>query len=210
MGASGSLPRQPRSSTRAPTERRRDAALAGYIGDEATARQALHDESPEVRIAALSSLVAMKKVSAEDSALVLADPEDSVRRQACEFGADLTGADFAPLLSDAPNVVEAAAFALGETGDRTAVPALLRIAREHADALCRESAVAALGALGDERAKSVLIDALNDAPAIRRRAAVALSAFDGDDVIAALEAHLDDRDWQARQACEEVLRLLRD
>jgi hypothetical protein len=34
---------------------------------------------------------------------------------------------------------------------------------------------------------------------------LALAAFEGDDVEAALERALDDRDWQVRQAAEDML-----
>jgi HEAT repeat protein len=45
----------------------------------------------------------------------------------------------------------------------------------------------------------------NDKPAVRRRAVLALAPFDGPEVDAALRAALDDRDWQVRQAAEDLL-----
>ena len=39
----------------------------------------------------------------------------------------------------------------------------------------------------------------------RRRAVLALAAFEGDGVEAALTRALDDRDWQVRQAAEDLL-----
>jgi hypothetical protein len=51
-----------------------------------------------------------------------------------------------------------------------------------------------------------ILHACHDKPAIRRRAVLALAAFDGDDVDQALHAALSDRDWQVRQAAEDVLR----
>ena len=41
--------------------------------------------------------------------------------------------------------------------------------------------------------------------AVRRRAVLALVAFDGDEVDAELERLTHDRDWQVRQAAEELL-----
>jgi HEAT repeat protein len=50
-----------------------------------------------------------------------------------------------------------------------------------------------------------VIAALDDKPAIRRRAAAALAGFDDPSADAALERCLDDRDWQVRQVAEELL-----
>jgi HEAT repeat protein len=73
--------------------------------------------------------------------------------------------------------------------------------------LCREAAVAALGAIGDPVGLPAVLAALDDKPAIRRRAAVALAAFEGPDVDDALRRCLDDRDWQVRQVAEDLLAL---
>ena len=75
-----------------------------------------------------------------------------------------------------------------------------------APAVCREAAVAALGAVGNRGGlAAVLAAASGDRPAVRRRAVVALAAFDGPEVDAALRAALEDRDWQVRQAAEDLL-----
>src|SRR5437762_1926107 len=75
----------------------------------------------------------------------------------------------------------------------------------HADALCREAAVAALGAIGDPAGLPAILRATTDKPAIRRRAVLALAPFDGPEVDAALQRALTDRDWQVRQAAEDLL-----
>jgi HEAT repeat protein len=98
-----------------------------------------------------------------------------------------------------------AAWALGEQGRREAVPALCAVAGDHDDALCREAAVAALGAIGDEAGLAVILAATSDKPAVRRRAVLALAPFDGPEVDAALRRALTDRDWQVRQAAEDLL-----
>jgi hypothetical protein len=103
-------------------------------------------------------------------------------------------------------VVEAAAFALGEHRSVKGVVDLCDVATNHEDARCRESAVAALGAIGDDRARGTIIDALKDKAAVRRRAIVALSNFEGPDVEAALDQAGDDRDWQVRSAVAELRR----
>ena len=65
--------------------------------------------------------------------------------------------------------------------------------------------MAALGAIGDSAGLPAVLAALDDKPAVRRRAAVALAAFDGPSVEAALRRCLDDRDWQVRQVAEDLL-----
>ena len=69
----------------------------------------------------------------------------------------------------------------------------------------REAAVAALGALGDPEGLPAVLAACSDKPAIRRRAVLALAAFDGPEVDAALHAAQTDKDWQTRQAAEDLL-----
>jgi HEAT repeat protein len=105
------------------------------------------------------------------------------------------------------SVAEAAAFALGERRPVSAgaITRLRTAATEHEDPLVRESAVAALGALGDERGLDVILHACADRPAIRRRAVLALAPFDGPAVDAALQRALEDPDWQVRQAAEDLL-----
>ena len=70
----------------------------------------------------------------------------------------------------------------------------------------REAAVAALGALGDERGLAAILVACGDKPAVRRRAVLALAPFEGPQVEAAIDAALDDRDWQVRQSAEDLRR----
>jgi HEAT repeat protein len=115
----------------------------------------------------------------------------------------------AAALDDADaSVVEMAAWALGERRERAAVPALAALAAVDSgqpDPLCREAAVAALGAIGDPAGLAAVLGALDDKPAIRRRAAVALAAFEGPAVDGALRRCLDDRDWQVRQVAEDLL-----
>jgi HEAT repeat protein len=101
-------------------------------------------------------------------------------------------------------VVDAAIFALGEHEDSDAVQRLALLALHHKDARCRESAVAALGAIGDERGREAVLAALHDKPPVRRRAIVALSNFEGPDVDAALAAAAEDRDWQVRAAVDQL------
>jgi HEAT repeat protein len=75
----------------------------------------------------------------------------------------------------------------------------------HADPLAREAAVAALGALGDPAGRGAVLTACGDVATVRRRAVLALAAFDGPAVEAALKRARADRDWQVRQAAEDLL-----
>ncbi|HEY5265333.1 MAG TPA: HEAT repeat domain-containing protein [Acidimicrobiales bacterium] len=101
-------------------------------------------------------------------------------------------------------VVDAAAFALGEHLFDGAVLELCEVAANHEDARCRESAIASLGSIGDDRARLTILNALKDKPAIRRRAIVALSNFEGPDIEAALLEAGEDRDWQVRSAVTQL------
>ena len=186
--------------------RRGQAALAGHAGDEPSARSFLGDPDPEVRATALGALVRMGRATPEDAAAGIGDPDPRARRRACELGVALPGADFASLLEDHDGpVVEAACYAVGEVRDALAVPALVRIASTHTDALCRESAVAALGAIGDPEGLPAVLAGLKDRPQIRRRSVIALAAFESPQCTAALRRCLSDRDWQVRQAAEDLL-----
>ena len=76
--------------------------------------------------------------------------------------------------------------------------------------LVRESAVAALGALGDERGLDAMLAGTSDKPAIRRRAVLALAPFVDPDHAGPPRspprsaAPSTDRDWQVRQAAEDL------
>ncbi len=187
--------------------RRRAAAIAGHAGDEAGARALLADADPAVRATALGALGRLGRAGVADVETALADPSPEVRRRACRVATGVAGVDLVAMLDDAdPGVVEVAAWALGERAGAHArgVARLSAVATAHDDPLCREAAVAALGAIGDERGLPAILSATKDKPAIRRRAVIALAAFEGPAVDAALESALTDRDWQVRQAAEDL------
>ncbi len=194
-------------ASKADTARRRGAAaIAGLRGRTAEARRAFLDPSPAVRATALGALARLGALDSDVVEAALRDVDPGVRRRACELSPALVGADYLPLLDDPVDaVVEAAAFALGEQGDSRSVERLALLARDHRDPLCRESAVAALGAIGDSGGLHAVLGALGDTAAIRRRAAVALAAFDDPAVEVALRRCLEDRDWQVRQIAEDLL-----
>ena len=212
--------------------RRRAVAIAGHTGDVEAARALLADPSASVRATALGALGRLGAL--EDTTLVeaLDDPDPGVRRRAATEAGRLAAtnersgrvrpprgwtdaprtegvvvAALVDRLSNDPDplVAEAAAWALGERDAADAVPDLASAATGHDDALVREAAVAALGAIGDERGLPAILAATADKPAVRRRAVLALAPFEGDEVEAALRRALDDRDWQVRQAAEDLL-----
>ncbi len=181
-------------------------ALAGHVGDEGTARAGLHDPAARVRATALGALDRLGVLGDDVLEGALDDPDAGVRRRACELAATHSGVDPRRALDDPePLVVEMAAWALGEQGAGAALDALAEVATRHEDPLCREAAVAALGAIGDPRGLPTVLAALDDRPAIRRRAAAALAAFDDPAADAGLRRCLADRDWQVRQVAEDLL-----
>lgn len=185
----------------------RRAALAGHTSKEGEARALSGDSSAPVRSAALGALHRMGAASDRDVRTALADPDPAVRRRGCEIAVAHPGVDLVPVLGDSdPTVAEVAAWALGEREEATtsAVEALAAMTTGHADPLCREAAVAALGAIGAPEGLPAILSATNDKPAVRRRAVIALAPFEGPEVDAALRRALDDRDWQVRQAAEDL------
>lgn len=149
----------------------------------------------------------MGRLSASEVARALGDPSPIVRRRAAELSVPFGDVDLVGALGDADAlVIEAAAWAIGERPPAPgAVAALSSVVTTHSDPLCREAAVAALGALGDPDGLPAILAATTDKPAVRRRAVLALAPFEGDEVDAALNRALTDRDWQVRQAAEDLL-----
>lgn len=190
--------------------RRRAVALAGHQGDEATARAGLSDESPVVRATALGALERLGMLHPDDVAAALTDPSAVVQRRACEAAARLRGdgpPSLLPLLEcDDRTVAEVAAWASGERRppEPGVVAVLARLATGHDDALVREAAVAALGAIGDEAGLPAILAATQDKATVRRRAVLALAPYEGDEVEEALARARQDRDWQVRQAAEDL------
>ncbi len=177
----------------------------------------LESSDPRQRVLAVRGLTRRSLMDSTVWHHVLTDDDLEVRRDALEQFAHASIED-ATLLDEVagllaspdPLVVDAAAFALGEHLYVGAVDALCDVAANHEDARCRESAVAALGAIGDERARSTILAALADKPPVRRRAVVALANYEGPDVEAALDGAAEDRDWQVRSAVDQLRREERD
>ena len=188
---------------------RRAVAVAGHTGDVTTALAGLGSPDASVRATALGALERLGMLDDEVLGTALGDPDVRVRRRAAEIAATHPSVDLLPALHDADDrVVEVAAWACGEHESRRdqLVDRLVELAFEAADPLVRESAVAALGAIGDERGLPAILAGCSDKPTVRRRAVLALAPFEGDEVDAAIERALTDRDWQVRQAAEDLRR----
>jgi HEAT repeat protein len=189
--------------------RRRAAALAGHTGDQVTAQEALQDRDPIVRATALGALERLGELSRDGLASALHDESTLVRRRAAELAAHHPDVSLLGALHDPdPDVIEMAAFAAGEqlqVGSEV-VARLVELTASHDDALVREAAVAALGAIGDPSGLPAILIATQDKATVRRRAVLALVSFDGPEVDAALVRAAGDRDWQVRQAAEDLLR----
>ena len=205
--------------------RRLEAVVAGHRGEAEVAEQLLCDSDAAVRAAALGALARCGELDVAQVRRALADDAAAVRCRAAELApaeVELVG-----LLGDPDaSVVEAAAAALGERDrDPGPVEELCQVARGHDDPLCRESAVAALGAIAagldadvgaaaDSGAQhdaaramalEVLLAAMEDRPQIRRRALLGLHQFDDDRAVDAVRAALEDRDRQVRAVAGELL-----
>ena len=190
------------------TTNRRKAVLAGHSGDYKLANSLLNDENEKVRGAALSALEKMGKLSGKILEKFIQDPSPEVRKRTIELLAKRPEKIPLNILDDKDSlVVETACWAIGEK--ENPIPQLINklcsIADSHEDQLCREAAVASLGAIGSPLGLETILAALKDKPAIRRRAVIALAAFEDPRVDEALKKSLDDRDWQVRQIAEDLL-----
>lgn len=191
-----------------------DVVEAGYRGNVALVESAAVATEASLRCAGLSALLRLELLDGDRLAAFAIDPEPSVRRRAAELAPRLPDAAtmesaLVEMLSDEPQIAEVAAFALGEIGSAgdsalqfDTIAAIEHVVRSHDDALCREAAVAALGAL--HTGLETILSACSDKATVRRRAIIALAPFEGPEVDRALEFALADRDWQVRQAAEDL------
>lgn len=193
--------------------------MAGHTGDAQVVIDALRSEDPAHRATALGAAARLEILTAEILLSALQDPEATVRQRAAELAAvaiDERSAQTITAITDAlvglladTSCAEIAANTLGELTELPSqllpqvVEPLEHQATTHDDPLCRESAIAALGSLGQGRA--TVLAATDDVATVRRRAVIALANFEGPDIDLALRRAVDDRDWQVRQAAEDLL-----
>ena len=183
--------------------------VAGHRGDTATVDAHRADPDAAVRATVLSADDRLGRLDEPQLAAAMTDPDPIVRRRAAELAATRPGVPLDGLLRDTDTtVVEIAAWACGEQvtiADET-LHTLIDLATGSDDPLVREASAAALGAIGDPRGLPAVLAACADKPHVRRRAVLALAPFEGDEVEAAIDRALDDRDWQVRQAAEDLRR----
>jgi HEAT repeat protein len=188
-------------------------------------KAAQDDPDGRARAAAVGALVRIGGIRQAERAWrrALTDDDPLVRRRVADLGPLLArrrGHEFvseliALLADDDTTVVVAAAWALGEFASqepradegrrKEAVAALAKVTTDHKDAIAREAAVAALGALGHPDGLEAILAACRDKPTVRRRAVLALAPFEGAAVDAALATASEDKDWQVRQAAEDLV-----
>lgn len=192
-----------------------DVVVAGYRGTNDIVEAAATAAEAPLRCAAVGALLRLDLLDGARLDGFATDPDPQVRRRAAELAprlsdAAITEPRLVAMLDDEPEIAEIAAFALGEIGSTDghqlgspSIAAIENMARSHEDALCREAAVAALGAL--HSGLETILSACSDKATVRRRAIIALAPFEGPEVDRALETALTDRDWQVRQAAEDLI-----
>lgn len=212
---------------RPPDLLRRSIAEAGWNDVGSVDPQHLAADDEVLRTTTLAALSRAGHLSIPQLVAALADGSARVRSRAMRlvverWDDELAGRVDLRALLDEPDdtVLEVACHVAGECSgpDPSVVDALAAIAREHHDPLCRESAAAALGAVvgriddDDATAAPVVAAALEavlvacrDRATVRRRAVLALAAFDDPRAAEELRRALTDVDWQVRQAAEDLL-----
>lgn len=137
---------------------------------------------------------------------LLDDADPTVIETAAWATGEVLGAtDHDPQTDDDPSPAEADGSDQQPDGPAALAERLAVLATDHDDALVREAAVAALGSIGDPAGLPAILVATGDKATVRRRAVIALAPFAGPEVRAALERARGDRDWQVRQAAEDLL-----
>jgi|KBSSwiStaDraftv2_1062776.scaffolds.fasta_scaffold303190_1 HEAT repeat protein len=202
--------RQRLSSTEA--EERRDALM--HLGNlkrpdaSRAAAGALNDETPTVRVAAAHAILSLPSAEAANLLFPLAkDKDEFVRREAVFALGESHSRAATTMLVDLmlhdkkPSVRGAAAVALGQIGDESALAALSQVvagqeskkkkSKSFEEEFIVRSAVRSLGQIGSHSSVPTLISALQDeANSIetRREAATALGSIGDPSALSALQA----------------------
>ena len=185
-----------------------DVIAAGFSGDSSVALEALHHHDGTVRASALRALARIGTLTAEILAPYIQDSHIETRRTAVELAVPFPSVNVHHCIDDSDVfVAEMAAWCVGERTPASdiEIETLVDRTTSHSEAVVREACAAALGSLGDERGLPAILAACSDKPAVRRRAILALAPFEGEEVDAALQRALEDKDWQVRQNAEDLL-----
>ena len=187
---------------------RKEIIESALNGEYSLAHNGLNNRDPRVRSTSVSVLAENGILDEYLDEIVVRDPHPLVRYSVAESAAKIYSIPILDLLNDGDStVVEVACWAAGERGDLNdgVVSVLSGIAELHEDPLCREAAVAALGALGNDEGLHSILKATTDIATVRRRAILSLAPFESPMITETLEKALEDRDWQVRQAAEDLL-----
>ena len=199
----------------------RATVIAGHSADLDTATALVGDTDPAVHAAALGALYRMGELGTGALTDAMADPDVVVRRRACVLaGRGLASGKASPEVIDALSAIVTSDDRHVGGGVRGMEPGRGRLA------LWSEGGrgTRARGGRGPTPIRCVakrrwppsapsepdhvgrhFLAALQDSAVVRRRATIALAAFDNPRVDEALRRCLEDRDWQVRQAAEDLL-----
>ena len=199
--------------------RRRRAVLAGHDGDREGAGRLAADPDPTVRAAALGALWRLGALDDDILLRALGDPDPGVRRRACAVaGGGADDVSPSPAVVDGlvqaaddtdPSVVETAAWALGEVGPRCGTAAVARLCR-----VAGRPPFSGVSRIGRRRPRAPSGRRIPWRRAGRPRRHAQHPAAGGhrpgrlrrsDAPMTVCGAVWDDRDWQVRQAAEELL-----
>lgn len=182
----------------------------------------LNDSSPSVRAAAISVLKSYEDPRISDSVIRLLNDSSTLVRSAAVWymreKPDKRAIEaLIPLLSDENTIASTSAQALAKIGDAKAVDPLIKIVRSEydrermlgGDIYLRNSAINALGQIGDKKATPIIIDALQNKE-LRISAVIALRALKDNRAVPALIKCLSDADPYVRRLTASALREIGD
>jgi HEAT repeat protein len=186
-----------------PDPQTRNAAVRGLVS---VGRHALPDlldalKSPDARVRAGAAHVLSEVRAAgamEPLAARLADPDNevvlAVRSSLARFGQSAVPVLLRCLESPRPDVRRNAAGVLGEVGDASAIPWLIRLLGADDDINVRQAAAEALGAIRDPRAVAPLVKLLHGGnPSVASRALTALHSIGTPEALSALSTYRERR-----------------
>jgi HEAT repeat protein len=170
----------------------------------------ISDDDPTIRRAAVAALaVQLDPSSIDDLAPMLDDPAPEVRREALHALARSRRPRVRDLLvdqlADDPSTRGDVACALGELGDPSATPALVRHF-EGSPPLARLAIIDALANLGEASAEPLLVRLLGDSDTeVRRSAVLALGRAPSRTALRYLVSAAWDERWEVRAAFVEAV-----